>query len=145
MNRVFSFALLLLTIHTLLLGGFCVALAQRIYPFAIAFVVAAAICLLFGAAAVVWNGRVTSLAQNGCVAATVVLFVLAVLHWSGGDDGPGMLLVGVVGPIQLAASVLAVVSTISTIRTFLSSNGKATSNDPTVQTSQNNRGQGAGV
>ena len=112
MGRETSRKILGLTIGSSLLGLLCIQMAQRIYPFAVPFIITVAMCSLAGIVALVKNRRPMFVLQDGLMALSVVFFVLAVLNWSGGDDGPGMILVGVVGPLMLIGAVLAIVSLI---------------------------------
>lgn len=116
MNRTFSTIILGLTVFASLLGLLCVNVAQRTYPFAIAFVVTIIICSFAGMVAVGKNTRTASLVQNGFVVSSFVLFILAVMHWSHGDDGPGMIMVGGIGPMLLFATVLATISTVLALK-----------------------------
>lgn len=108
MGRAVSGAILGLTICSSLLGCRCIQVAQRIYPFAVPFVITVAMCSLAGVVAVVKDRRPIIFIQDGLLALSVVFFVLAVANWSGGDDGPGMILVGGVGPLILMGAVLAI-------------------------------------
>ena len=112
--------ILVLTVVVAFFGYVCVHFAHDTYPFAIPFVATAVLCSLAGVFAVVKNTRrAASVPQNGLVVITVVLYVLAVANWSGGDEVPGMILVGMVGPTLLLSAVLAIVSTIQNVRTTM--------------------------
>jgi hypothetical protein len=119
MNRIFAAIVLGITMLDALIGLLSIHAAQRIYPFSAPFAVAIVVCVLAGMIATGTNSRLACLVQNASVAVSFVLFVLAVMNWSGGDDGPGMLMVGGVGPTLLPAAILAVISTILIARNLV--------------------------
>jgi hypothetical protein len=118
LNRVFSAIILGLTIFDSLLAHVCIHVAQRIYPYSLLFLVSVIISSLAGIFAIVKKTVAVSLIQNSIVILSLVLFAVTVAHWSGGDDGPGMILVIVIGPTLLMAALLALISTIISLMKY---------------------------
>lgn len=73
------------------------------------------VCSLLGVAAVITNYRTIIVTQSGLVFLSIVMFVLTVANWSGGDDGPGMILIALVGPALLLGAITAIALTILAI------------------------------
>ena len=112
MNRVISGVILGITALDLLLGYACVHAAQHTYPFSVPFVVTIVLCFPRRYCGSRQEHSRGDPVQNGSVALSIILLFLAVANWPGGDDGPGMLMVGGIGPTLLSAAVLAIVSTV---------------------------------
>ena len=90
------------------LGSLCISMGQRIYPFSIPFIVTLIMCFIAGFIAIIKHTFVARLVQNLLVILSFAFFVLVVANWPGGDDGPGMLMIGGVGPALLYSLVLAI-------------------------------------
>ena len=112
MKRIFGVLILGITVFDSWLGWLCVKAAHHTYPFSVPFVVTIVICSCVGLVAVGMNTRATSLIHNGLVMLSLIPYFLAVGNWPGGDDGPGMGMVFIIGPTLLAATALAFISTI---------------------------------
>lgn len=110
MGRTISIGILVLAILDLVLSCFCVSMAQRIYPFAIPFVVSLGLWALVGVIAVIKNQRLTRVVQTSFAPLSLFLFVLAFINWPSGDDGPKMFLVVLIGPLTLWGVIFAFIS-----------------------------------
>lgn len=117
--RVINWVIVYVTLGSSLVGGLCVFGAHGIYPFAVPFIVTLVICFLVGVVAGIVNRLPLIILQDCLVVLAVVLFGLTVTNWSGGDDGTGMILVGIVGPLLLIDLILAVVSAVLVLLTLL--------------------------
>jgi hypothetical protein len=114
-QRVFSSLILAITLLGCLIGLQCVHVAQHIYPYAIPFVVATVTCCVVGVIAVSRNALAVCLTQNTLVVVASAILILAIKNWPGGDDGPGMILVGIGVLAFLPATILAIIASIVTL------------------------------
>jgi hypothetical protein len=115
-NIALSVATLAVTFWALLPAGLIALRGHRTYEYLNSFVVALVLCALVGVAAIIKTADAVILARNLFAATAFGLFVLTMSHFPGGDDGPGMILVGGTGPAMLASIVLAIVSTVQVLR-----------------------------
>jgi hypothetical protein len=116
MQRVFSAVIFGITTLDWLFGLLCVNGARHTYPYLVSFVVTLTACFVVGLAAISHNRLALCLIQNGCVVLSFVLFVPAMLHVPGGDDGLGGCMAWIIGPTLLSVVVLAIVSTAFMVR-----------------------------
>ncbi len=95
----------------LLVGLLCVAAAQRFYPATLPFLIAATVCVVLAIIGISLPGK-RALMFWGLTLLHGSLFFpfwLAMTHWPGGDDGPGMMWMILVGGGACLAGALAVV------------------------------------
>jgi hypothetical protein len=116
MQKALAATIFGITVLDSLLGYLCVHAAHHTYMFAIFFVVTTVICASAGINALDRNTPAARTAQNGFVLLSFVFLIVAVAHWPGDEDGPGMILAWVIGPTLLVAVILAIISTISLLR-----------------------------
>ena len=71
------------------------------------------LCLFSCITAIRNDTRTAKLIRNGFVALSAIIFIFTVSKWPGGDDGPLIGLVCIVGPFLFFEMVLSTISTIS--------------------------------
>jgi len=111
MPRILALIILGPMIFASLFGYLCIHSAHCTYSFSIPFMITMIASFFPGVIAMVWNTRIACLIQNVLAILSTVFFVLTMAHWSGGDDGTGMLMIVIVAPLVLLAAILALFST----------------------------------
>ena len=110
MNRAVNVALLVMVCITVMLATLSIHKAQHIHPLAIALIVTLGLCSLCCIAAVFSDSSTARYIRNGLLALSLVLLIVTAASWPGGDDGPLMGLMWLVGPFILFGMVLGVLS-----------------------------------
>lgn len=111
-----SIAIFAATSWALLPAGLIALRGHRTYDYLNPFVAILALCCLAGIAAIIKKANGVVLVRNCVTVMAFGLFVLTMAHFPGGDDGPGMILIGGSGPAVLAGAILAIASTVQLVR-----------------------------